>query len=387
MQQYQQDLKWDSAGRLREVQDRPVGAGTAVALSARDTADGEHIEKADPFTVTKVSSFGLFDTKTIRGTAEGTLHTLGVSFRKSPDVNGGTVGTAGQDRFFHSDQLGSTRHLTDGTGTGTHSTTPSRMRFDAYGVPTQLDGADGWDATEYQYAGAWGYEREPHGRRMGLDYLYQRYYDPAVGKFISADPIGIACGLNLYACCENDPVHWVDPSGLQAEFGFPATPEEVAGAARAGRTISDPARNKLLQGTIGGVLGFAACGPVGGAFGLGLGVGIAHWSQTNNVTGSLTAGAGATSTGSELIQLHQWALPGGQIPKAPGRFKGCTKHFVPRMECPGTPEVAVPPVFLRVVHARRRGAPGPDSAGQNSGVGGARVRRISFLLPARTRMS
>jgi len=36
-----------------------------------------------------------------------------------------------------------------------------------------------------------------------------------VGRFISADPIGFAGGLNLWAYCDNDPVNAVDPLGLE----------------------------------------------------------------------------------------------------------------------------------------------------------------------------
>jgi len=50
-----------------------------------------------------------------------------------------------------------------------------------------------------QYAGNWRYEREPEGANgLGLDYLYQRYYDPQAGRFISRDPIRWAGGINLY---------------------------------------------------------------------------------------------------------------------------------------------------------------------------------------------
>jgi hypothetical protein len=48
-----------------------------------------------------------------------------------------------------------------------------------------------------------------------LQYVEQRYYDPAIGRFISPDPIGLAGGLNRYAYCENDPVNAVDPTGLE----------------------------------------------------------------------------------------------------------------------------------------------------------------------------
>ncbi len=52
----------------------------------------------------------------------------------------------------------------------------------------------------------------------GLYYLQSRYYDPELGRFISADSIEYLDpetlgGLNLYAYCGNNPVMAVDPNG------------------------------------------------------------------------------------------------------------------------------------------------------------------------------
>jgi RHS repeat-associated protein len=51
----------------------------------------------------------------------------------------------------------------------------------------------------------------------GLHYNYKRYYDPGTGRYITADPIGLA-GLdtNLYRYVLNNPVKYIDPLGLWA---------------------------------------------------------------------------------------------------------------------------------------------------------------------------
>jgi len=47
----------------------------------------------------------------------------------------------------------------------------------------------------------------------GLHYNRFRYYDSETGQYISADPIGLAGGLNPYGYVAN-PLRWVDPLGL-----------------------------------------------------------------------------------------------------------------------------------------------------------------------------
>ncbi len=48
-----------------------------------------------------------------------------------------------------------------------------------------------------------------------LYYYRARYYDPTIERFISEDPIGFASGdFNWYRYVGNDPVDFLDPSGL-----------------------------------------------------------------------------------------------------------------------------------------------------------------------------
>jgi RHS repeat-associated protein len=48
----------------------------------------------------------------------------------------------------------------------------------------------------------------------GLHYNRFRYYDPSVGRYISADPIGQAGGVNVFGYAVNNPVGAIDPFGL-----------------------------------------------------------------------------------------------------------------------------------------------------------------------------
>ena len=47
-----------------------------------------------------------------------------------------------------------------------------------------------------------------------LHYNYFRYYDPAIGRYVTADPIGLGGGLNTYTYVTNNSLRYVDPLGL-----------------------------------------------------------------------------------------------------------------------------------------------------------------------------
>jgi RHS repeat-associated protein len=59
-----------------------------------------------------------------------------------------------------------------------------------------------------------GYTGREQDGETGLDYYRARYYDSAVGRFISEDPLGFGAGDgNLTRYVGNSPVNFVDPSG------------------------------------------------------------------------------------------------------------------------------------------------------------------------------
>ena len=87
--------------------------------------------------------------------------------------------------------------------------------YDPWGsITTQTETID----NSIKYAG------EYFDDETGLIYLRNRYYDPSVGRFISEDPI--RDGANWYVYANNNPVNYVDPTGLDA---IVITDDEAAG--------------------------------------------------------------------------------------------------------------------------------------------------------------
>ena len=58
-----------------------------------------------------------------------------------------------------------------------------------------------------------------------LHYNGARYYDPKIGRYLSPDPVGLDAGLNPYTYVSNNPLRWIDPTGLAEETpGAPQYP-------------------------------------------------------------------------------------------------------------------------------------------------------------------
>ena len=57
-------------------------------------------------------------------------------------------------------------------------------------------------------------------KETNLHYNYYRDYDPAIGRYVQSDPIGLRAGLNTYAYVLNNPLSYIDPFGLDINVCF-----------------------------------------------------------------------------------------------------------------------------------------------------------------------
>jgi RHS repeat-associated protein len=108
-----------------------------------------------------------------------------------------------ENRYFHYDHLGSTRHLTDESETVTDA-----YDYQAFGEPLSVTGGT---VNPYLFTG------EQHDPETGLVYLRARYYDPGVGRFLTRDTWngrrGEPISLHKYLYANGNPVVFVDPTG------------------------------------------------------------------------------------------------------------------------------------------------------------------------------
>jgi len=130
--------------------------------------------------------------------------------------------------YDHADHLGSVRVVTT-CGVGAGDCVPGeagmvveRIVHTAFGEPVTRMGI-ALTPTRYLYAGAWGYESDlgaahaggaPDDDALPYQHLGYRWYNPASGRFLQRDPIGILGGLNVYVYAGNNPLLRTDPFGL-----------------------------------------------------------------------------------------------------------------------------------------------------------------------------
>ena len=141
------------------------------------------------------------------------------------------VSASGTKYFFHQDQLGSTRALSDAFGRAAGS-----FSYNAYGHPTSSTGPASTPL---------GFARQYTDAESGLILMGARYYDPETGQFLTRDPrTPVTRQPYLYA--NGDPVNLTDPSGLQCST-------DISSPGLSGDSLDDTSSGELAStGTLPG---------------------------------------------------------------------------------------------------------------------------------------
>ncbi len=115
----------------------------------------------------------------------------------------GRIDSSDTVAWYLTDHVGSVRHMIDNSGV-----VQNTIVYDGFGNITSESNASFED--RYKWTGReWDTEAK-------LQYNRARFYDPAIGRWTSQDPLGFAAGdSNLYRYVNNRPVMATDPSGLQ----------------------------------------------------------------------------------------------------------------------------------------------------------------------------
>jgi RHS repeat-associated protein len=111
------------------------------------------------------------------------------------------INQGGQYYFYQNDHLGAPQKMTNASGAIGWSAT-----YEAFGKGTV--GADSTVTNNLRFPGQY-YDQE-----TGLHYNWNRFYDPKTGRYITADPIGLKGGINLFSYVSNNPINGIDSLGL-----------------------------------------------------------------------------------------------------------------------------------------------------------------------------
>jgi RHS repeat-associated protein len=189
---------YDTLDRLMTVSG--PGGTTQYAYDA----DGNRIQAVTPAGTTRYLVDGMNPTGLVQVLEEkdGT-GALKASYAYGDELL--SMARGGFSAFYHRDAQGSTRGLTSATGAVTDT-----YQFDAHG---RTVASTGTTDNPYLYGG----QRFDSG--TGLFQLRARYYDPALGRFLSRDraegqPESPA-SFHPYAYANGDPIDHSDPSGLE----------------------------------------------------------------------------------------------------------------------------------------------------------------------------
>lgn len=146
----------------------------------------------------------IWDEDNILAEADGT-NAINTVYTNEPQQYGNLISTRiGSETSYHQfDALGSTRQLTNAVGHVTDT-----VIYDAWG---NVVGRTGTTDVMLLWIGIVGYYFDPE---TGLFAVRERPYGPAIGRWLSVDPLWTRLAADAFIYCRNSPLVNNDPSGL-----------------------------------------------------------------------------------------------------------------------------------------------------------------------------
>ncbi len=210
--------------------------------------------------------------------------------------------TNSQALYYHADHLGGTNVLTDGSGVK-----KELMEYDPYGQFSRHEKyGSSEEVARFYFTG------KKLDDESGLFFYGARYYDPKLGRFITADTVVQAPNnpqtLNRYSYVLNNPLNRIDPTGhwswksfwnsfAGAVVGAVVTVATGGLGAPAAFALGGAAGGAVAGGLNGGLQGALMGGLMGGVLGGGVGLGISTWGANFGYAALAAGGGYAIGTG------------------------------------------------------------------------------------------
>ena len=185
--------------------------------------------------------------------------------------------TNGKLMYYHPDHLGGTNVLTDSTGSK-----KELIEYEPFGSYAKHEKYGSTEEVAYYY-----FTGKPLDDESGLFYFGARYYDPSLGRFITADAVVQdpynPQTLNRYSYTSNNPINRIDPDGHR--WSWKKFWKSFAGAFVSGLVTvmtGNPLLGAMTGGALSGGLNGGWSGALIGGTQLGIFGGIVGWARTGN---------------------------------------------------------------------------------------------------------
>ncbi|MFF3918956.1 polymorphic toxin-type HINT domain-containing protein [Streptomyces sp. NPDC001852] len=201
-----QTLNWDDEDHLTEVD---TGGTSPTTTKYLYDADGSQLIRRDPGQTTLFAG----DTEIVVNTSVTPNVLLGAVRTYSHGGSGTPVAlhsslTGGGTKYLFNDPHGTASLAMDTT-----TQQVARQQYTPYGQPRSSANTAGWPDPTHSYLG------RPQDTSTGYTDIGARKYDPALGSFISVDPVLEAASpqqLGGYTYAADNPVTGSDPTGLES---------------------------------------------------------------------------------------------------------------------------------------------------------------------------